>query len=164
MDPARQIAVCYGRSTQNTPTWIQSTLQAGCRKRPAGGMCGASSKSLADRSGCRWEPRARPPIFCPTGLDPEVLSARSAVTHRRHCNPPNGLSSPAPGPAGRRKQLRRSFVSFVDTQEPLYICWCLHKWSQQSSGLCKQHFRDSFSRMTVPQGRDGSLLGFAFEN
>ena len=46
MDPAWQIAVCYGRAPSTRLRRIQSTLQAGSRKRPAGRMCGASSKQF----------------------------------------------------------------------------------------------------------------------
>ena len=90
-----------------------------------------------------------------------ISTRRLQVRDRKTLHGAAMICAEAWNSAGRNLD-REKFVSFVDTKEPLYICWCLHKWSQQSSG--KQRFRDAFSRMTVPKGRDGSLLGFAFEN
>ena len=107
----------------------------------------------------RW-----PLIFAPTGLDPEVhlcevLSRIADIATRL-----TALSSPAAWTSRSSQTTPQVVCVFRGRSRIALYLLRLHKWRQQSSGLCKQHVRDSFSRMTVPQGRDGSLLGFAREN
>ena len=83
-----------------------------------------------------------------------------------HCTHPNvrDLTGSLDQPVVANNSVGRLCLSWTLKNRSIFVGLGLHKWRQQSSGLCKQHVRDSFSRMTVPQGRDGSLLGFACEN
>ena len=85
-------------------------------------MCGARSKQFGRTNQAVMGVASLASNIRPTGPDPEVhlcemLSRIVDIATRL-----TAVSSPQPGLAGR-KQLRRSFVSFVNAQEPVYNFW-----------------------------------------